>query len=224
MVGTLIRGCRGASCFDLFALPKCVHLPYLRHVSLITKIYGLLQLIICTLHNYAICIDSYSPINKFYSFIFFSLLINAVIFLLNCLVLVLFLCIHFLSLRCYCIPGRKPGILRIQYGHVAAAEISFGRDNLKNILGYTFQIWYVGIYGQCHERYCFVTLTFNFKVTGGLLKVRFWPFFSHFGPVLIYRKLDHPMAGIYNSGRKIKYIYIYMSSVSMQKFDLEALH
>ena len=42
-------------------------------------------------------------------------------------------------------------------------------------------------------------VTFNFKVTGGLLKVRFWPFFSHFGPVLIYRKLDHPMAGIYNT-------------------------
>ena len=37
----------------------------------------------------------------------------------------------------------------------------------------------MGIYGQCHERYCFVTLTFNLKVTGGLLKVRFWPFF-HF--------------------------------------------
>ena len=49
-----------------------------------------------------------------------------------------------------------------------------------------------------------------------------WPFkcqilaiFSHFGRVLIYRKLDHPMAGIYNT---------YMSSVSVQKFDLEALH
>ena len=41
-----------------------------------------------------------------------------------------------------------------------------------------------------------MTLTFNFKVTGGLLKVRF---FSHFGPVLIYRKLDHPMGGIYNT-------------------------
>ena len=40
--------------------------------------------------------------------------------------------------------------------------------------------------------------------------------FSHFGPVLIYRKLDYPMVGIYN--------YIYMSSGSMQKFDLEALH
>ena len=36
---------------------------------------------------------------------------------------------------------------------------------------------YVRIYGQCHEHYCFVTLTFNSKVTGGLLKVRFWPFF-----------------------------------------------
>ena len=40
--------------------------------------------------------------------------------------------------------------------------------------------------------------------------------FSYFGPVLIYRKLDHPMAGVYNT--------YYMSSVSMQKFDLEALH
>ena len=53
------------------------------------------------LHNYAISIDSYSPINKFYGFIFFSLLINTVILLLNCLVLVLYLYIHFLSLRCY---------------------------------------------------------------------------------------------------------------------------
>ena len=25
----------------------------------------------------------------------------------------------------YCIPGRKSGILRTQYGHTAAAEISF---------------------------------------------------------------------------------------------------
>ena len=39
------------------------------------------------IHNYAISIESFSPINKFYSFIFFSLLINAVILLLKCLVL-----------------------------------------------------------------------------------------------------------------------------------------
>ena len=35
-----------ASWCDLFSLPKCVHMPYLRHLSLMTKIYGLLQLII----------------------------------------------------------------------------------------------------------------------------------------------------------------------------------
>ena len=31
------------------------------------------------------------------------------------------------------------------------------------------------------------------------LKGQIWAIFSHFGPVLIYRKLDHPMAGIYNT-------------------------
>ena len=31
------------------ALPKCVHLPYLRHVSLVTKVYGLQQLIILSM-------------------------------------------------------------------------------------------------------------------------------------------------------------------------------
>ena len=50
------------------------------------------------LRNCAISIDSYSPINKFYYFISFSLLINAAILLLNCLVLVLHLYIHFFLL------------------------------------------------------------------------------------------------------------------------------
>ena len=68
--------------------------------------------------------------------------------------------------------------------------------------------------------FCDLDLQFQghwWPVKGQILAIffTFWPFFSHFGPVLIYRKLDHPMAGIYN---------IYMSSVSMQKFDLEALH
>ena len=42
---------------------------------------------------------------------------------------------------CDCIPGQKSGILRIQYGHAAAAaaEISFGHNNLKNILVSTFK-------------------------------------------------------------------------------------
>ena len=59
------------------------------------------KLLYALLYNCAISIDKYSPINKFYSFIIFSLLINAVILLLNCLVLILYLYIHFLSLRCY---------------------------------------------------------------------------------------------------------------------------
>ena len=53
-----------ASWCDLFALPKCVHLPYLRHVSLMTKIYGLL-IIICTFTKLCYSIDSYSPIIDF---------------------------------------------------------------------------------------------------------------------------------------------------------------
>ena len=53
------------------------------------------------LHNCTISIDSYSPIKKFYSFIIFSFLMNVVILLLNCLVLILYLYTHCLSLRCY---------------------------------------------------------------------------------------------------------------------------
>ena len=57
--------------------------------------------IICAFTYCAFSIDTYSPINKFNSFIIFSLLINAVILLLNCLVLIFYLYIHFFSLRCY---------------------------------------------------------------------------------------------------------------------------
>ena len=42
-----------------------------------------------------------APINKFYSFIIFSVLINVVILLLNCLVLILYYYNHFLSLTFY---------------------------------------------------------------------------------------------------------------------------
>ena len=60
--------------------------------NFMTKMYGLLQLIIiCTLHNCTISIDTYSLINKLYSVIIFSLLINVVNLLLNCIVLILYL-------------------------------------------------------------------------------------------------------------------------------------
>ena len=49
--------------------------------SLITRIYGLLHQInmYFLLFNCTISCDSYTSINKFYSFVIFSLLINAVI-------------------------------------------------------------------------------------------------------------------------------------------------
>ena len=46
--------------------------------------------------NIAISIDSYTSINKFYNFIF-TVLINAVVLLLNCLVFILYCYIPFLS-------------------------------------------------------------------------------------------------------------------------------
>ena len=56
------------------------------------------DLLYVLLHNYAIPIDIYSPVNEFYSVIIFYLLINAVILLLNCLVLTLHLYIIFFLL------------------------------------------------------------------------------------------------------------------------------
>ena len=44
----------------------------------------------------------------------------------------------------------------------------------------------------------FCDLDLNYKVTSGLIKV-ILAIFSHFGPVLLYRKLDHLMVGIYNT-------------------------
>ena len=51
------------------------------------------------LHSCAISIDICSPVNKFYSIIIFSLLMNAVILLFSCLILMLNIYIHVLSLR-----------------------------------------------------------------------------------------------------------------------------
>ena len=54
---------------------------------------------IALLNYCAISIDSYSPINNILQLHNFSVLVNAVILLLNCLVLC-YLYIHFLNLRC----------------------------------------------------------------------------------------------------------------------------
>ena len=71
----------------------------------------------------------------------------------------------------------------------------FGRDNLKNILvrPFKFGMWvYMG--SATNAIGCDLDLQFQ---------AHWWPLkskiFLHFGPVLIYRKLDHRMGGIYNT-------------------------
>ena len=51
----------------------------------------------------------------------------------------------------------------------------FGRNNLKIILDLSNLV--CGYIWAMPQTLLFVTLTFNFKVTGGVLKVRFWPVF-----------------------------------------------
>ena len=45
----------------------------------------------------------------------------------------------------------------------------------------------------------FCDLDLQFQGHWWPLKGQIVSIFSHFGPLLIYRKLDHPMAGIYNT-------------------------
>ena len=45
----------------------------------------------------------------------------------------------------------------------------------------------------------FYDLDRQFQGPRGPLKGQILAIFSHFGPVFMYRKLDHPMAGIYNT-------------------------
>ena len=76
---------------------------------------------------------------------------------------------------------------------VSPDESPFGCDNLKNILVRPFKFGMWVYMGNATNDNCFVTLTFNFKVTSGQILA----IFLHFGQVLIYRNLDHSMAGIY---------------------------
>ena len=85
-----VKVCSPSICETCFSYDKDIWIA-------VTDYYNVL------LHNCAIFIDSFSPINNFYSFVIFSLLIYAVTLLLNCLVLMPYLNLHFLSLRRYCL-------------------------------------------------------------------------------------------------------------------------
>ena len=90
-----------------------------------TKVYGLLQLIIICTFTCAIIIGSYTSISKFCSFIIFSLLINAGILLFNYFIALihpipsyfyLYLRIYTTLLLIILSPGQKRGTC----GHVMA--------------------------------------------------------------------------------------------------------
>ena len=68
-------------------------------------------------------------------------------------------------------PDESRGYLEFSTVTLPPQRFPFGRDHLKNILvrPFKFGLWlYMG-----NATNAVVTLTFNFKVTGGLLKVRF---------------------------------------------------
>ena len=65
----------------------------------------------------------------------------------------------------------------------------FGCDSLKIILVRTFKF---GMWVYMGNAMNAIGHKWLFK--GQILAI-----FSHFGPVLVYRKLDHPMGGIYNT-------------------------
>ena len=71
-------------------------------------------------------------------------------------------------------PDESRGYLGFNTVTPPPQRFPFGRDNLKNILVRTFKF---GMWVYMGNARCFVTLTFNLTVTGGHLKVRFWPFF-----------------------------------------------
>ena len=110
-------------------------------------------------------------------------------------------------------PDESRGYLGISTVTLPPQRFPFRHDNLKIILVRPFKL-VCGYIWAMPQTLLFCDLDLQFQGHWWPLKGQILAIFSHFGPVLIYRKLDHIMAGIKN---------IYMSSVSMPKFDLEAL-
>ena len=74
-------------------------------------------------------------------------------------------------------------------------KFPFGRNNLKNILVRTFKfgMWVMP------QTLLFCDLDLQSQGHWWPLKGQILAIFLLFGPVLLYRKSDHPMAGIYNT-------------------------
>ena len=106
-----------------------------------------------------------------------------------------------LAVVCWFIVSRDKswGYLGFSTVRPPPQRFPFGCDNLKNILvrPFKFGMW-VYIYIM-PRTLLFGDLDLQFQGHWWPLRGQIWPFFSHFGPVPIYRMLDHPMGRIYNT-------------------------
>ena len=82
----------------------------------------------------------------------------------------------------------------------------FRCNNLKKILvrPFKFGVW-VYIWPQT---ILFCGLDLQFQGHWWPLKGQILAIFSHLGPVIIYRKLDHPMGCIYNARASSSYFFL----------------
>ena len=86
--------------------------------------------------------------------------------------------------------GGNTGRLFLTFGGPVCAD-RFNNCPLDRVLTYKNLIYLLNL------QFCDLDLQFQghwWPLKGQILTI-----FSHFGPVLIYRKLDHPMTGIYDT-------------------------
>ena len=95
-------------------------------------------------------------------------------------------------------PDKSWGYLGFSTVPLPPQRFPFTRDNLKNIIvrPLKFGMW---VYMGNVTNAMVFDHDLQFQGHWWPLKGQVLPIFSHCGPVLIYRKLDRPMAGIYNT-------------------------
>ena len=92
-------------------------------------------------------------------------------------------------------PDESRGYLGFSMVTPPPQTFPFGRDNLSNLV--------CGCIRAMPQTLFFCDFDLQFQDHWWPVKGQILAIFSHYGPVLLYRKLDHPMDGMYN-------IYIYI--------------
>ena len=94
-------------------------------------------------------------------------------------------------------PDESRGYLGFSTVTPPLQRFPFGCDNLKNILELSNLV--CGYIWPMPRTLLFCDLDLQSHGHWWLLKGQILDIFSLFGPVLLYRMSDHPMAGIYNT-------------------------